>query len=203
MFVIDIEGRGRSVSRNGIVSIGVCIGRKPISGCPAPEIIEKKRFDLLPLATQEMDQKCKAEFWDKQPNNLLERLQENAVAANIGIKRFREYLDYWTYQDPNLYVLCDNPAYDFAFIDYYLDLFGYPTLAYKPDLNFRPLHDADSYARGILRYVGEQWVNNKEIIESRNLDVGTVTTLTAHMPEDDAEGIYRFHYALLVTFGEK
>lgn len=150
MFVIDIEGRGKSASRNGIVSIGVCIGAAhSLTGQPV--VLEKRRFDLLPLPGQSMDPQCKAEFWDQQPNNLLETLQQNAVDAEIGIFAFRDYLDKFDLANENVYVLSDNPAYDFAFIDWYLDHFKIPTLAYKwngKSRTFRALHDADSYARG-------------------------------------------------------
>jgi hypothetical protein len=197
MFVIDIEGRGPSVSRNGIVSIGVCVGER--TGYMDPRIIEKRRFDILPLPSQVMDPKCKAEFWDKQTNGLLEVLQQHALQPEVAIREFRKYLDHWIQRDPNLYVVCDNPAYDFAFIDYYLDMFGLPTLAYDQNKNFRALHDADSYARGFLEKAPqEQWISNKAVIEEHNLRTGAPeTTLVAHLPEDDAESIYRFHYALV------
>lgn len=200
MFVIDIEGRGPSASRNGIVSIGVCVGTKPTDSTTPPGVIAKHRFDLLPLPAQTMDPKCKATFWDLQPNNLLSILQDSAVEASVGIKAFRECLDSYASSDPDLYILSDNPAYDFAYIDYYLDLFGHPTLAYKADLSWRPLHDADSYTRGLLRYqTDKQWVSNNQIASSLNLDT-QMPALTSHMPEDDAEGIYRFHYALLARY---
>lgn len=197
MFVIDIEGRGKSVSRNGIVSIGVCIGLK--NGGLFPEVIEKRRFDLLPLPGQVMDPVCKSEFWDAQPNGLLETLQANAVDPIQGITEFRTYLDAWNNRDPELYILCDNPAYDFAFIDHYLDVAGLLPLAYNTLGKFRALHDADSYTRGMFaQRPNSPWTNNKEIIERLALKIG-LTSLVAHSPEDDAEGIYRFHYALVFS----
>lgn len=205
MFVIDIEGRGRSVTRNGIISIGVCVGTG--GGSPYPRVIEKKRFDLQPFPEQSMDPKCKAEFWDKQPPHLLELLQRNATPPMTGITEFRAYLDEWHAKDPMLYIVSDNPAYDFAFIDAYLDRTGLPTLAYHFDaarnLVFSALHDADSYARGFrLQEPHDPWVSNKGLIETlelvtRDPNDCEMPTLIAHLPEDDAEEIYRFHYALI------
>lgn len=204
MLVIDIEGRGRSASRNGIISIGVCVG---VSGAsPYPCVVEKRRFDLQPFTEQDMDPKCKREFWDKQPPHLLELLQQNAVPPMAGINAFRSYLDEW-HAKATLYIVSDNPAYDFAFIDAYLDRAGLPTLAYHfnaaRDLVFSALHDADSYARGFrLQEPHDPWVSNKELIQTLNLVTRDPTdlempTLVAHLPEDDAEEIYRFHYALI------
>lgn len=108
MFVIDIEGRGKSASRNGIISIGVCVGIK--SGEDVPRVLEKRRFNLLPLPGQSMDSECQAQFWDKQPPDLLATLERDATPALQGIALFRQYLDHWIDQDPELYVLCDTPA---------------------------------------------------------------------------------------------
>lgn len=205
MFVIDIEGRGKSASRNGIVSIGVCVGHA--SGFEFPKVIEKRRFDLLPIPGQVMDPKCKAEFWDKQPNNLLERLQEKAVDPYQGILAFRAYLDKWDASTDNLYILSDNPAYDFGFINYYLDYFKLTPLTHNWKLEFRALHDADSYARGFCHQKTDKpWVSNKDVTSRYSLGVYSdeeTPSLEAHLPEDDAEGIYRFHYALIRKMNPK
>lgn len=185
MFVVDIEGRGPSALHNGIVSIGVVVAQDG-------KILDKRRFDLLPLDGQSMDPKCKADFWDKNPD-LLTILQKDAVKPSMGMLSFRQFLNEWEDKIPNLYLLSDCPGYDFHFISTYLEIFHLKPLTHTGDGHFRPLHDADSYARG-RRHDGltTQWVSNSEL----GLKVDT-SDLVSHMPEDDAESIYRYHQALI------
>lgn len=197
MFVIDIEGRGPNAYLNGIVSIGVCVG--DITG-----VIEKRRFDLLPYDNQSMDIKCKADFWDKNPG-LLEKLERNSLRPEKGIREFRHYLDEWDQKVKNsdeLYIVCDTPGYDFHFINSYLDREGLQPLCmrYNPqrnDYDFRALHDADSYARGYCKQLPQDpWVSNSDLIKTYNL-APLPDTLKPHMPEDDAESIFRVHCGLV------
>ena len=193
MFAIDIEGRGPSAVYNGIVSIGVCVGDS--SGT----VLEKRRFDLQPYHIQFMDPKCKAEFWDKHPS-LLETLERDAVLPDIGIRNFRQYLDECEQKYGELYILCDNPGYDFHFVNYYLDREGLLPLCMRKTLEsfeFRALHDADSYARGYCKQLpNAPWVSNIELVKRFNLQSISETT---HMPEDDAEQIFRVHSGLVYT----
>ena len=58
---------------------------------------------------------------------------------------------------------------------------------------YRLVHDSDSYARGATSATFEnQWCDNKDVAKKLNFEwKGPVGT--NHMPEDDAEGIFRFH----------
>jgi len=73
---IDIEGRGPSPLRNGIVSIGLCA--LYMDGT----LLDKMRWDLRPYPDQQMDPKCMMDFWSKQ-GNLLEKLQTHAVEPTL------------------------------------------------------------------------------------------------------------------------
>lgn len=186
IIAIDIEGRGPSAIRNGIVSIGVAVAK--FDGT----LIEKRRFDINPYPHQSMYPKCQVEFWDKQ-GDLLKELQQNAQPPHIVMPLFRRFIDQWK----DVYLICDTPAYDFHFINYYLDMEGLSLLQFDRDNNFRATHDADSYARGLCRYPLErQWISNSDACAQMNVTIPTVT-LRAHLPEDDAHGILLTHIALI------
>jgi hypothetical protein len=187
---VDIEGRGESAIRNGIVSIGVCVGRADGT------VIETMRWDIAPYAGQTMDAKCMDEFWSKQ-GDLLEVLQRNASFPELAIRSFRNYLDAFT---DELYLVSDAPTYDFGFINYYLDREGLPLLQFDKSGHFRALHDADSYARGRCGYpVTRQWISNSRALEQ----LGIATPMKeeaegrAHMPEEDAKKIFATHVAII------
>jgi len=198
-FTLDIESRGDSAIRNGIVSIGVCIARGPDD--PAPL---KKRFDLAPLPGQSFEERCLREFWHSsdEMRALLVRLTADAMPALEGIAAFRALLD--TLEDP--VILSDNPSFDYGFINYYLDLAGLPSLRYDATrTKYRPLYDTDCYARGAahMRY-DQRWTNDAEVVrvvETAALGwEGTVfpsKALADHVPENDAEYIWRHHMGVL------
>lgn len=61
------------------------------------------------------------------------------------------------------------------------------------------IHDSDSYARGKVSAVpDDQWCDNKKVANQLgflwNGPIGT-----NHMPEDDAETIFKFHYLCIIT----
>lgn len=188
IIAIDIEGRGPSAIRNGIVSIGVAVAS--FDG----KWVTKRRFDMLPYPRQQMDPKCQLEFWDKQ-GDLLRELQSHAQTPQLVMPEFRRFIDQW----PNVYLICDAPAYDFHFVNHYLDNEGLPLLQFDRDGNFRATHDADSYARGRCHYsFDRQWILNDEACKQMNVVRPTLPTdLRAHMPEDDAHNILLTHLALV------
>lgn len=193
ILAIDIESRGQGPSSNGIMSIGVCVG----SG-NEERVFEKKRFDMLPLDGQVMEARCYDEFWSKNKPQF-DALTKNAVDPMRQIQAFRELVNRWDSVCPNLYIVADNPAFDIGMINYYLDRAFLPTLTYKvtPDgkLEYRNVHDADSYGRAILHQgIDDPWLSNASLLKVVGpLARGVDETLHNHMPENDAEFIYRLH----------
>jgi hypothetical protein len=202
MVVLDIETRGRDMCRNGIVSIGVCVGTVPIPGREFIfNVVEKRRFDLAPLLGQTFEPRCEAEFWDKQPA-LLEKLTAEAVDPMVGIREFRAFLDEWG-STRELVIVSDNPGFDNAFINYYLSLADLPSLLYdKTGMHYRPNFDSDSYARGAasMNY-GNMWVDDAAIRAQFHINPGCITAMHTHSPEDDAEYIYQMHCNLVHVVG--
>lgn len=185
IFAVDIETRGQGPRSHGIVSIGVCVG-----STKEEKVLEKARFDLLPLPQQFIEERCQKEFWDKHPD-LYKTLQLNAKPFAEAMKSFGEFIQKWDDQG-ELYIVSDNPGFDFGFINYYMDLSGQHTLNYKVVDGvpiYRNTHDADSYGRGkCSQTVKDPWFCTKDHCPQVN------PGLQNHMPEDDAEYIYRTHY---------
>jgi len=192
-FTLDIESRGDSAMHNGILSIGVCIARG--ADDPAPS---KHRFDLAPLLGQVFEERCLTEFWyrNDEMRALLVRLTANPMPALEGIAAFRALLD----SVENPVILSDNPSFDFGFINHYLDVAALPSLRYDATrTKYRPLYDTDCYARGATHMSYEQRrVDDVVIAKKLNDSRGGFPSkeLADHMPENDAEYIWRTHMAV-------
>ena len=100
-------------------------------------------------------------------------------------------------QQRELYLISDAPTYDFGFINSYLDREGLPLLQFDHTGQFRPLHDADSFARGACGYGFDRpWVSNADVLTQ--LGIPSIPEMgRAHMPEDDAEKIFLNHVAVV------
>lgn len=190
---IDIEARGQGALSHGIISIGVCVG-----SATEEKVLEKTRFDMKMMRTQDFESRCMEEFWSKHQDQL-NKLTKNAKPPGGQTLAFRELIDKWD-RTHELYILCDNPAFDVGMINTYLDLFQQPTLHYRRNsdgsLSYRNIHDADSYGRGVLNQgLDSQWFSNKGACEKLKTDLNPDSH--DHMPENDAEFIYRLHWQLI------
>lgn len=184
IFAFDIEARGKSPSKHGIVSCGIIVGN--LKG----NVIYKMRLNISELPGQTFESRCMEEFWNKQPE-LLTELSKDQITPEQFAKKFREILDLCDC-NYNVYLLCDNPAFDAKFIDYYLDLAGCDSMQYKADgKTYQSVHDSDSYARGYMKYKFDKpWMSDR--------DLGVeIPDLPTHYPENDAERIYNVHLNLV------
>lgn len=124
--------------------------------------------------------------------DVLQRLQVNALPPIEAMLGFGLFLHQWD-ERGDLYIVSDNPGFDFGMINYYMDISGQHSLNYKvmPDgsLQYRSNHDADSYGRGKAHQDAyNPWYSTRDHCPQVNPD------LHGHMPEDDAEYIYRTHF---------
>jgi translation elongation factor P/translation initiation factor 5A len=76
-------------------------------------------------------------------------------------------LDKWD-SAAEVYLVCDNPAFDATFINYYLDMANLPQILYRRDstngkLSYRSVHDADLYGRGYFKQgIDQVWFSNAD-----------------------------------------
>jgi 3' exoribonuclease, RNase T-like len=184
IFTFDIENRGKSPSRHGILAVGLVIGNQ--NG----DIIFKKQWNLEKLfETQDFELRCIDEFWSKQPKELLESLMQNQVSAKQFAQEFRELLNKY---ENGLYILSDNPTFDAGFINYYLDHFGLDSMQYGSNgKSYRIIHDSDSYACGAVHApLSYNWPSDDEIALMLGFKSPDKSHLMTHNPTDDASKIY-------------
>ncbi len=182
LIAIDIEGRGPSPKRHGIVSIGICISDTINQ--------HKHRFSMSMLPGQAFEEKCLCEFWEPR-REVLKALTEEAVDPMEQMQAFRKVIDMYT--DP--YIVVDCPAYDITYINYYLDYFDLPLIQFDKEGRFRPIHDADSYTRGKFGMgLKEVWVDNDKA--SDGLSAARIPKGN-HMPDADAEHILLHHLQMM------
>ncbi len=187
VIAIDIEARGPSPSRHGILAIGICIGT-----ADGKTIVEKHRICVDVYANQGFDTKTWNEFWSKN-EELCNELSAKPIAPDQAIRQFREIIDRC---GDDAYIVSDAPYFDFFFLNYYLDLELLPLLHFDSKGSFRPLHDSDSYSRGAMRAAtSTQWAVNSEVLYK--FELPQLPELRKHSPEDDAQEIYHVHTALV------
>lgn len=186
----DIETRGPSPSKNGINAIGYCIG-----DAYNMKVIQKERLHVEKLdKNQCYDPHTLETFWSKH-QDLKTLYETDTISAETAIKHIRNLIDELQ-KSYEIYIVSDNPTFDAKFLDYYLDYFGYKQLQYDsndPSI-YRLVHDSDSYARGkVSALPNDQWCDNKQVADKLSF-TWTGPIGTNHMPEDDAESIFKFHF---------
>jgi hypothetical protein len=186
---LDCEGCGPSHRLHGLKSLGYYIGT------PDGVFLERGRFDFAPLEGQFPDPNTLKDFYHTKNPGLWEELSANAKPAHAQMHAFNSLLTRYELTH-DLYILCDAPSYDFSLINYYLDYFNLPLLHFTRAGVFRSVHDADSYARGVEhKKANEPEIENAAIRTKYGIQLPS--GLKAHLPEDDAEQIYRTHIGLV------
>jgi hypothetical protein len=181
VLAIDIETSGPSLLKNGILSIGYCLGTTTGS------VVHKKRIDVRLEPHHEFDPLCLAEFWEKEgPKQVLHTIQQAPWSPAEAIRAFVADLDAYDTQY-RLTVLSDNPAFDFYFLSYYMEVYlGRKSLQYKHGLTYRSVVDSASLARGRL---GSQYRSSmRQVFPNVYHD---------HFPDNDAEYIYMCYVTIL------
>lgn len=186
VLALDIETNGSYPLMNEIVSIGYCVGDEEGS------IVETGRFDMK--VTTPFEPKCYNDFWSKHMD-IYEILQKHAVEPATAMRNFVDFVDHWD-DLSELRIITDNPAFDVKFIDIAMNRYlNRRPLHYKHDKYYRPIYDTDSYARGVLGLqLDEEWTSDDQVMRELGFSVESIHD---HMPEHDAEYIYRMHIATL------
>ncbi len=187
---IDIESTGPNILKNGIISIGYCIGN--IIG----EIYLKKRINLKLDDNISFDPEFFC-FWNKHIS-ILELLKVNQITPKEAMEQFINDIDKFD-SIGKLIIISDNITFDLGFLNYYLAKYlDRLPLTYRLGKEFRPVYDIDSYARGILQQDYKSiWTHDLELETrfkfkiKRNIDL-------IHTPDNDAEYIYNLHRMTLI-----
>lgn len=97
------------------------------------------------------DPNCLNDFWLSKNPALLEIIFQNAKPIQEAIHDF--IIDFEALESQyHLIIVCDNPALDYGFINFYLSVYAqHRPLNIDSESNFRILYDARSYAMGAVR----------------------------------------------------
>lgn len=154
---------------------------------------------------QDFEERCLKEFWQNEEKfpgigEKLKQMTANPMDPIEGITKFRSIIDAWDDREKGrqAVIISDNVQFDCRFINHYLATAGLPSLAYdKTKTWYRPNFDIDNYARGLERMdYSNIWTSDTKMIEKYGLQANKEDH--THMPEDDAEFIYRMHMELVL-----
>lgn len=170
---VDIEGTGDRFDAP-IAAIGCVVGDE--NG----QVLDKKTWCVL-LEEDDIEPRCKTEFWDKQ-KGLWQRIRNEARPAPEVAQQFVRFWDELEVRFPldkfKFKILSDNPSYDISRIDYFVwqHTKRYP-IRYTSDGRYRSVEDPSEQAygtsdeEGCWKRAAEKQVHN-------------------HWPSDDAHFIY-------------
>jgi len=187
---IDIEASGRRPDKNSIISIGYCIGG--LDG----KTISKDRISLKPQEKSEFDKNTLNEFWSKQLDKL-KIFQDESLDIIDGLEKFMKIVNDLEDKYKRVHILCDNPAFDIHFIDYYLAKYlDKQPLSYTKNNKFRSIMTAHKYIfRTFDKFTYDKTKHEDEMKKYKiNKD---------HYPENDAEYNYYYLISLINIIGDK
>jgi hypothetical protein len=190
---IDIETSGPQIIKNGIISLGYCIGS--LHG----KTLVKKRINMKLDDNHTFDEDTYNKFWLKHID-ILDKLKENQVDPKTGMNEFIKDVDEYD-SKYKLIIVSDNPSFDLAFVNYYLAKYlDRKPLTYKLNSYYRPVYDTDSYSRGVMNQTYDNIrVNDLDLIKKFRLTI-TSNKDQSHYPDDDAFYIYELHRKIIVFF---
>lgn len=109
----DIERFGGALVDNPVIQLGVAWHDYTTqkSGRHRWTFAHTEKFE-----DEKWEQRCKVQFWDKQPPELLERIKRERKPAK---EEWKDFLNFWTdiTAKNQVEIISDNPAYDIAAID--------------------------------------------------------------------------------------
>lgn len=181
---VDIEKIGCKL-KLPVVSVGFIVGTSE------GKLLEKTRISLgSGDYSQWQDdvefQRCKTEFWDKQPG-LLETFHKESVPISTGLAQIAAYVDSLYQRFKIQRWLSDNPAFDLGHLDHQLAQVREYPIRHAPDGEYHSVVDPTEQIKG-LPPLYQRDINAK----MADFWKGRVK----HMPDDDAEGIW-WQYVLV------
>lgn len=184
---IDLETTGASVHKNGILSIGYCVGKSKY------EILHKGRLSMH-IDTYDFEQRCIDQFWSKNKDVLNKLITESRPIVE-QMEKFSKMVDELDDQY-EVHIISDNVQFDIGFLNvYYAKYLNRNPISYTAKGEYRAIYDTDSYSRGLLKMdYTNPWVYDSVLIEKYKL---TIENKQTHYPDDDAAYIYEFHVKLI------
>ena len=214
--------RAGALSGEGVVSKARVSLREPSAdfACQAvgrvltrPEVARAAAFDdekalaalheCLSRTYKTGEKRCQDEYWSQPAQaDQLKEFRAAAVGPAPAMETFAEALKQAeaAAQKTALHVVSDNPAFDFAFLNHYLDVYlGRASLAYSSEGRYRGVRDEWEVLRKVAVRHG---LSVRAVTPAVRADVEAFVRERAthdHYPENDAACIYWRTVALCRT----
>ncbi len=195
LFSIDIEVNGPRMSKNGILTIGYCVGK-----LDGTKILQK--WISVDLEDRVFDPACMV-FFDTFPD-ILDELRHDPKPIKEALHEF--LTDLRTFQRQyDVFIISDYPTFDIGWLNYYLShyLDEYPLEYILGDpKRYRPVYGTDDHVRGVVKmdYTTE-WVSDSVVREQLNFTLPKEIQAT-HNPMDDATYTFYQHVSVLKAISE-
>ncbi|OJW47189.1 MAG: hypothetical protein BGO67_03685 [Alphaproteobacteria bacterium 41-28] len=144
VLAIDIETSGSSFKQNGIVSIGASLQDHNSNE------LDSFQINLVLPEGRSYEERCVKEFWseNKKIHNFV---QQNAVAPKEAMDKFCAFLTEVETRFSDLIVISDNPSFDIAWLNFYLDEYtDRLPLNYAENMTYRIIWDIYSMLKVLL-----------------------------------------------------
>jgi DNA polymerase III alpha subunit (gram-positive type) len=149
VLAIDIETSGYSFKQNGIVSIGASLQDQNSNE------LDFFQINLTLPEGRVYEERCLKEFWSEN-KKIHDFVQQNAVTPGIAMRKFCTFLTHVETHYPELIVVSDNPSFDIAWINLYLDEYtDRLPLNYSTKKEYRIIWDTYSMQKVLLCQRGD------------------------------------------------
>jgi hypothetical protein len=144
VLALDVETSGSSLIHHGLVSIGATLQDHNSTEIDAFQV------NLQLPEDRSFEQRCLEEFWLKNPL-AYEFVQKNALPPKAAMDAFCQFLQKVEESYPDLMVVSDNPSFDIAWLNFYLDLYTtrFP-LNYSIQNEYRFIWDVHSMLKSLI-----------------------------------------------------
>ncbi len=144
LLAIDIETSGSSFKQNGVVSLGASLQDQNSNE------LDSFQMNLNLPEGHVYEMRCVKEFWSEN-KKAYDFVQQNTVAPKEAMDKFCAFLTKAETRFPELIVISDNPSFDMAWLNLYLDEYtDRSPLNYTENMTYRIIWDTYSMLKVLL-----------------------------------------------------
>lgn len=201
IYSIDVETTGSNLEQNELVAYGYCVG--DFEG----NVLEKGRFSFE-FDEKKCEPRCMEEYWSRPlQKEQLKQFKEDALDPKVAMEKVVQTLDKYE-KDNNVTILTDNPAFDIAYTNIYLNRYTKrPILQYSvrkvcdskcdgdSEISYRGVYDILELA---IEHSPKKFIFNAHKIKTAIDEISSGQgPKHDHWPENDAEYNYRKCLAII------
>ena len=187
VFAFDVESDGPDPKRNNMLAVGWAVGE-----AEGTRILDRGWVALKPgMGGRVPDESTMHDFWGRY-RGIYDMLISQAMEPDQAMRVFANALARTRATYARVHLACDCPAFDCLFLSTYLCEFGHPPIHILPGGGYAPIHDVDSYLRGMRRQSWDEAFADHGAHLGENVSAAFAVVQTHH-PQDDAMAVYLQH----------